>query len=77
MQGFVTRWLPAHGEGLDPSADDFAARLLVQFAAYASSAEADGGKVLLDQIVQIAGQPVADRLEKGEWVALALRNEAA
>lgn len=64
VQGFVTRWLPAHGEGLDPSADDFAARLLVQFAAYASSAEADGGKVLLDQIVQIAGQPVADRLEK-------------
>ena len=64
VQGFVTRWLPAHGEGLDPSADDFAARLLVQFAAYASSADDDGGKVLLDQIAQIAGQPVADRLEK-------------
>ena len=64
VQGFVTRWLPAHGEGLDPSADDFTAKLLVQFAAYASSAEADGGKVLLDQIVQIAGEPVAERLEK-------------
>lgn len=64
VQGFVTRWLPAHGEGLDPSADDFAARLLVQFAAYASSADDDGGKVLLDQIVQVAGQPVADRLDK-------------
>ena len=63
VQGFVTRWLPAHGEGLDPSADDFATRLLVQFAAYAGSADADGGKVLLEQIVQIAGQPVADRLE--------------
>lgn len=64
VQGFVTRWLPAHGEGLDPSADDFAVKLLAQFAAYASSADDDGGKVILDQIVQVAGQPVADRLDK-------------
>lgn len=64
VQGFVTRWLPAHGEGLDPSADDFAAKLLVQFAAYAGSADEDGGKAYLEQIVQIAGAPVAERLEK-------------
>ena len=64
VQGFVTRWLPAHGEGLDPSADDFAVKLLAQFAAYASSVDDDGGKVILDQIVQVAGQPVADRLDK-------------
>ena len=66
VQGFVTRWLPAHGEGLDPSADDFAAKLLVQFATYASSMDDDGGKAILDQIVQVAGRPVADRLEKIE-----------
>lgn len=66
---FVSRfqgvWLPNHAGGLDPGSEDFAQQLVDQFVAYAKSEDPDeGGALLLDRIAEVAGEPVADRLEE-------------
>ena len=60
VQGFVTYLMNGGGAGLDPSAPDFGEKLLAAFAAYAQTDEA---RTTLDAIADIAGKPVADRLE--------------
>ena len=61
VQGFVTHLMNGGGAGLDPSAPDFGEKLLTVFAAYAQTDEA---RSTLDAIADIAGKPVADRLER-------------
>ena len=61
VQGFLTYLMNGGGAGLDPSAPDFGEKLLAAFAAYAQTEEA---RATLDAIADIAGKPVADRLER-------------
>ena len=61
VQGFLTYLMNGGGTGLDPSAPDFGEKLLAEFAAYAQTEEA---RATLDAIADIAGKPVADRLER-------------
>mgnify|MGYP000217164726 CR=1 FL=1 len=60
VQGFIG-WLAEHGGDLAPDDPQFASKLLEAFERYAATDEAGA---LMDQIVQIAGQPVADRLDQ-------------
>ena len=60
VQGFIV-WLAEHGGDLTPDDPEFASKLLDAFEGYAATDEAGA---LVDQIVQIAGQPVADRLDQ-------------
>ena len=64
VQRFLTAWLPAHGEGLRPTDPDFGKQLVEQFAAYAASDAPEGGAALLDQVGEVAGEPVSERLEQ-------------
>ncbi|WP_072414406.1 ABC transporter ATP-binding protein/permease [Collinsella phocaeensis] len=64
VQRFLTAWLPAHGEGLRPTDPDFGKKLVEQFAAYATSDAPEGGTALLEQVGEVAGKPVSERLEQ-------------
>ena len=64
VQRFLTAWLPAHGEGLRPTDPDFGKKLVEQFAAYAASDAPEGGAALLEQVGEVAGKPVSERLEQ-------------
>ncbi len=64
VQRFLTAWLPAHGEGLRPTGPDFGKKLVEQFAAYAASDAPEGGAALLEQVGEVAGKPVSERLEQ-------------
>ena len=58
-------WLPAHGGGISPDDEDFAAQLLAQFEAYVASDDpTQGGALLLAQLSEVAGEPVTQRLEQ-------------
>ena len=63
-QRFLTAWLPAHGEGLRPIGPDFGKKLVEQFAAYAASDAPEGGAALLEQVGEVAGETVSERLEQ-------------
>ncbi len=71
VQGFIG-WLAEHGGDLAPDDPQFASKLLEAFERYAATDEAGA---LMDQIVQIAGQPVADRL--GQAVRSYVSNQLA
>ena len=64
IQRFLTAWLPVHGEGLRPTEPDFGKKLVEQFAAYAASDAPEGGAALLEQVGEVAGKPVSERLEQ-------------
>lgn len=64
VQRFLAAWLPAYGEGLRPTDPDFGKKLVEQFAAYATSDAPEGGAALLEQVGEVAGKPVSERLEQ-------------
>ncbi|MDO4437198.1 MAG: ABC transporter ATP-binding protein/permease [Coriobacteriaceae bacterium] len=61
VQGFMTYLMNGGGAGLDPTAPDFGEKLLAAFGAYAKTDEA---RSVLAQIADVAGKPVAERLER-------------
>ena len=67
---FVAVWLPAHGAGIDPNDPDFPSRLLDEFHSYAASSDGDGGAIALGELADLAGKPLAERVEglAGEYV---------
>ena len=61
---FVTKWLPAHGQGIGPNDPDFGQKLLAQFQEYAASTAPEGGAATLRQISDLAGPPVSERIRQ-------------
>ena len=59
VQGFMT-WLAAHGDGVSPNDPEFGQKIVVKFQEYAATSEA---QAIIAKVVEIAGQPVADRLQ--------------
>lgn len=60
VQGFMA-WLAANGEGLSPTDPEFGQKVVAKFQEYSATPEASA---IIAQIVDIAGQPVADRLQQ-------------
>lgn len=59
VQGFMT-WLAAHGDGVSPNDPEFGQKIVAKFQEYAATSEA---QAIIAKVVEIAGQPVADRLQ--------------
>ncbi len=64
VNNFITQWLPLHGEGIDPTADDFGQQLIAQFQAYVASTAPEGGAATLQQMAAIAGDPLTQRIQQ-------------
>ncbi|MDO5042242.1 MAG: ABC transporter ATP-binding protein/permease [Slackia sp.] len=60
MQGFMT-WMAVNGEGLSPTDPEFGQKIVAKFQEYSATPEA---AAIIAQVVDIAGQPVADRLQQ-------------
>lgn len=59
VQGFMT-WLAAYGDGVSPNDPEFGQKIVAKFQEYAATSEA---QAIIAKVVEIAGQPVADRLQ--------------
>ena len=59
VQGFMT-WLAAHGDGVSPNDPEFGQKIVAKFQEYAATSEA---QAIIAKVAEIAGQPVADRLQ--------------
>ena len=59
VQGFMT-WLAAYGDGVSPNDPKFGQKIVAKFQEYAATSEA---QAIIAKVVEIAGQPVADRLQ--------------
>ena len=59
VQGFMT-WLAAYGDGGSPNDPEFGQKIVAKFQEYAATSEA---QAIIAKVVEIAGQPVADRLQ--------------
>ena len=60
VQGFMT-WLAANGDGISPNDPEFGQKIVAKFQEYAATSEA---QAIIAKVVDIAGQPVADRLQE-------------
>lgn len=59
VQGFMA-WLASNGDGLSPANPEFSQKLVAKFTEYAATPEA---RAIAERIVEVAGAPVADRLQ--------------
>lgn len=59
VQGFMT-WLAANGDGISPNDPEFGQKIVAKFQEYATTSEA---QAIIAKVVDIAGQPVANRLQ--------------
>ena len=59
VQGFMT-WLAANGDGISPNDPEFGQKIVAKFQEYAATSEA---QAIIAKVVDIAGQPVANRLQ--------------